>query len=241
MTPGKRIKIARVASGYSQQLLANAISNYGDGKKVSRTAIAQWESGVTKEIEAANLLKAAKILNVTPEWLQFGVDNPISSLVINNSDMAPDHSKAARVIPIFNYLQAANYTTADKTHVSYAGIDEELAKVTGANVFALVVKGKSMEPGIKPGDIVIIDPDIKPQPGEIVLVALSNEADLLLRKYRPLQKEMTNIEMFELVALNEDWPKITVNNGEQGYIIGTLVEHRCRRRLPNLSNQDYKP
>lgn len=73
MTFGHRIKIVRSAIGLSQQELAEAISNFVDRKKVTRTAVTQWELGMVQEIESGNLLKMAKVLNVSPEWLRYGV------------------------------------------------------------------------------------------------------------------------------------------------------------------------
>jgi transcriptional regulator with XRE-family HTH domain len=70
---GQRIKTARLMAGLSQQALADEINKFIDRKKITRTAIAQWESGFTKEIGAGNLLKAAKVLNTTPEWLRYGI------------------------------------------------------------------------------------------------------------------------------------------------------------------------
>jgi len=218
MTPGQRIKKARIDAGLSQQLLAEAISRFGDGKALSRTAIAQWESGATKEIEAANLLKTAKVLKVTPEWLQFGADwSPV------NTDM--------RTVPVLSYQQAVSYMEFDKKSLSHIGVDQALAEVIGPQAFALIVKGNNMAPIFKSGDIVIIDPDTRPQPGEIIAAKLARDETTTLGKYRPLGKTASGSESFELIPLNEDWPKVIVNDNNLGHIIGTLVEHRCRRRI----------
>jgi transcriptional regulator with XRE-family HTH domain len=72
MTLAQRIKTARLAAGLSQQALANEINKFIDRKNISRTAIAQWETGIAQEIESGNLLKTAKVLNVSPEWLRYG-------------------------------------------------------------------------------------------------------------------------------------------------------------------------
>ena len=85
---------------------------------------------------------------------------------------------------------------------------------------------------LKIGDMVIIDPDIKPLPGEIVLVKMKKEGATLLRRYRPLsKKDAKGFIAFELIPANDYWPKIIVDSEEVGAVIGTLVEHRCRRRL----------
>ncbi len=238
MTIGERIKKARSWASLSQKDLALAISQFGDGKNLSRTAIAQWESGITKEIGAANLLKAAKILQVSPEWLQFGTGSKKTLSQNQGSVLLTD--LGLRIVPLLSYVQAANYMEFDDSHVIYTGIDETLAAATGPHTFALTIKGKSMVPDLNPGDIVIIDPSIKPMPGEIVLAKLEKEDTLFLRRYRPLEKDGTESDAFELIPTNEFWPTITVNNKNPGHVIGTLVEHRCRRRLipPDSLNED---
>lgn len=113
------------------------------------------------------------------------------------------------------------------------GIDEQLASVSSPHVFALTVRDTTMIPDLNPGDIVIIDPNIKPQPGEIILVKLDNEI-LLLRRYRPLEpisETKQGFIPFELVATNPNFPVLKINNAFSGRIIGTLIEHRCKRRL----------
>lgn len=235
MTFGQRIRTARLAAGLSQEELAYAISNYGDGRTISRTAIVQWESGATKEVEAGNLLKAAKILNINPEWLQFGTgDIKALSLGKPNLELIGLSNKK---VPILSYTQTTSYMDIENKDVLFTGIDQELAAVTGAHIFAIVIKGESMFPDIKPGDIVIFDPDIKPLPGEVVLIKLEKEKTPILGKYRPLEKNGTD-SAFEIIPGNEFWPKVIVNANNPGHIIGTLVEHRCRRRLIPSDQED---
>lgn len=45
---------------------------------VTKSAVHQWETGATKNIRPAPLLKAAKALRVRPEWLIFG-DKPMEA------------------------------------------------------------------------------------------------------------------------------------------------------------------
>src|SRR5689334_14840262 len=100
MTPGKRIKKARAEAGLSQQELALALGKYGDGRTVSRTTIAQWESDSTRGIEAANLLKAARALDVTAEWLQFGTGT-MKPVPLNLEGLLPVACDA-RSLPLLN-------------------------------------------------------------------------------------------------------------------------------------------
>lgn len=226
-TFGQRIKRARLEAGLSQEALAEAMSSLDDKRKISRTAITQWESSKTKGIEAANLLKATKVLNVTPEWLQFGHGNmrprPESGQLGVDSEI--------RFVPLLSYIQAVNPMEIEKEKPSSVGLDEQLAKVASANSFALLIKDKSMEPLFTPGDVIVIDPTIKPSPGEYVVAKLNNSNTLIFRKYRPIYNNGTH--QFELIALNEDWGKIILTEKVDGEIIGTLIEHRCRRRVNN--------
>ncbi|MBT3790905.1 MAG: helix-turn-helix transcriptional regulator [Alphaproteobacteria bacterium] len=67
MTLGNRIKIARKRLRMSQAVLARHT-------KVDQSSIAYWESGRTSP-KYSRLLELASILEVTPEWLQFGINS----------------------------------------------------------------------------------------------------------------------------------------------------------------------
>jgi SOS-response transcriptional repressor LexA len=115
---------------------------------------------------------------------------------------------------------------------SNVGLDEQLAKVASPHAFALIIKDNSMTPLFNLGDVIIIDPAIQPSPGEFVAARTGNHDTIVFRKYRPISPHDTNsFRGFELIALNEDWGKITITDKDQAEIIGTLLEHRCRRRM----------
>lgn len=68
----ERLRAVRLDRGYSQNKLVSEMSAIFDCKPVSRTAVAQWEAGVIKDISATNLLKAAAVLEVNAFWLLYG-------------------------------------------------------------------------------------------------------------------------------------------------------------------------
>jgi transcriptional regulator with XRE-family HTH domain len=74
MTLGNRIKIARKRLRMSQAVLARHT-------KVDQSSIAYWESGRTSP-KYSRLLELASILEVTPEWLQFGINSGSSNASI---------------------------------------------------------------------------------------------------------------------------------------------------------------
>ena len=60
----QRIKQARESKGISKAELARRVS-------VSRASVSMWEDG--KNVSSANILKIATVLDVAPEWIQYGV------------------------------------------------------------------------------------------------------------------------------------------------------------------------
>ncbi|NBM55724.1 S24 family peptidase [Proteus sp. G2669] len=85
-----------------------------------------------------------------------------------------------------------------------------------------------MEPDFKSGDVIIVDPEIKPHPGEFI-VAANHEREATFKKYRPTRIDANNNEHFKLVPLNNDYPIISSENTPL-MIIGTMIGHRIYRR-----------
>ena len=90
-----------------------------------------------------------------------------------------------------------------------------------------------MEPEFKEGDTIIIDPDIKPSPGDYV-VARNADQEATFKKYRPRGRNAQGIDVIELVPLNEDYP-ILRSDVSPLEIIGTLVEHRRYRKAREIN------
>ena len=85
-----------------------------------------------------------------------------------------------------------------------------------------------MEPDFKEGDIIIVDPELEPIPGEFV-VAKNGENEATFKKYRPTFTDLTGRQHYELVPLNDDYP--TINSSDRPLkIIGVMIEHRIYRR-----------
>lgn len=92
------------------------------------------------------------------------------------------------------------------------------------NAYALEITDIAMFPVFKPGDRVIIDPNIEPVPGDFVLAVSKDRdhAEAYFRKFR-----MQTQSSFCLVPLNADFPQI---DGESVKVIGVMVEHRIYRK-----------
>jgi SOS-response transcriptional repressor LexA len=212
----ERLKLAVEQSGYTTQKFADAMG-------ISYQAAKKALDGKTKAFTAANNQKAANILGVSAEWLATGEKGQFVQSNITPSRMG------TKPIPLISYVQAGAWTDAVD---NYAPGDADEFLMTdldlSANAFALQIKGDSMLPEFKPGDRIIIDPLISPQPGDYV-VAKNGEDEATFKKYRPRGMTERGDMVFELVPLNEDYPSIR-SDVVPIRIVGTMVEHRKYRR-----------
>ena len=213
----ERLKLALRQSGYSIQHLADALG-------ISYQACKKAMDGKTKAFSAANNQKAANFMGVSAEWLATGETN----FVQVKSNVAPAQI-GTKQIPLISYVRAGNWAgVVDpfQPNDAHDWLMTDLDISEGA--FALEIKGDSMLPEFNPGDRVIIDPAIKPQPGDYV-VAKNGEEEATFKKYRLRSINEQGLEVFELVPLNPDYPSIR-SDEVPIHIVGTMVEVRKYRR-----------
>ncbi|RQM71276.1 LexA family protein [Aeromonas hydrophila] len=195
---------------------------------VSRVSISQWERGDTSP-KGPNFLKLAKTLGVAPESLLLGENDEVGSRRgFNNVEPAviPQGSR----VPILSYVQAGHWRGMCEQATGFDGNVEYVAASVdiGPCGFGLWLRGNSMTPFFNEGDLVIVDPDEQPRPGDYV-VAKNGGEEATFKKYRPRGIDENGQEVFELVPLNDDYP--TMHSDRQHIeIIGVMVEHRTFRK-----------
>lgn len=202
------VRAARNKSGKSQEALASALG-------VTKGNVSAWENGRHKP-KLEQVLAISRITGhpPPPELAGYNVaPAPVGSLRI----------------PLISYVQAGVWTGVVD---NYAPGDAEDFLLTdlelSGSAFALEIKGDSMLPEFKPGDRVIIDPNVSPQPGDYV-VAKNGEEEATFKKYRPRSVNERGETVFELVPLNEDYPSMR-SDVTPIRIVGTMVEHRKYRK-----------
>lgn len=134
-----------------------------------------------------------------------------------------------RRVPLISYVQAGSWTPI-VDNFNPGDADEWLLTDLQASpcTFALEIIGDSMLPEFKPGDRVIIDPDIPPGPGDYV-VAKNGEDEATFKRYKSRGADTEGRPVFDLVPLNDDFKTIKSSDGPV-IIIGTMIEHRKYRR-----------
>lgn len=219
---GSRIRARRDAVGLTQEKLARICG-------VSRAAVAQWESGVTRP-SLDNLIKAAEALSVWLSWLTTG-DQSLPDTPNPFVDPAVSRATAQSGIAMIDLARAEQWD------LLRASLPTDLERIAGdtaysARAFALVIRDDSMAPEFREGDTIIVDPEVAPLPGDFVVAKLDRETEATFRKFRERGADADGATMIELVPLNPDWPTLAINAETTGRIIGTQVEHRRYRRRP---------
>lgn len=205
---GGRLRALRQERKLTQGQLGKAVG-------VSDVTVGYWERDLNTP-GGKSLSKLASYLGVSEAYLLYGKEDE------SNVAAAP---VGALKVPVISYVQAGQWTPESDARNLEGNIDYVLS--TGSfsrGTFALKIKGKSMEPEFVEGDLILVDPELSPQPGDYV-VAKNGEDEATFKKYRARGVNQEGNDIFELVPLNDDFA-VRRSDKEKINIIGVLVEHR---------------
>ena len=165
----KRLQIALNRSNMRPQDLA-------DASGVSKSSISQYVNGShsPSNISAA---KIGKVLNVNPLWLMgFDVSDNVQIPAPQNKS-----NSGAVIIPVLGRVAAGIPLTAAEYIIDTEEISQAMA--SDGEYFGLQVKGDSMEPRIKNGDVVIVRKQSDADDGDLV-IALVNGDDAVVKRLK---------------------------------------------------------
>ncbi len=94
--------------------------------------------------------------------------------------------------------------------------------------FAAYIHDRAMEPEFSNGDVLIIDFEVEPQAGDLVVAYVKPDL-IFFRKYKPKTLGLKKTADFSLVPINQDYPGIH-SNEHSIKIIGVMIEHRRLRK-----------
>lgn len=205
---------------------------------VSPPSVADWLNGKTKSIQIEPATKLADRFGLMPMWVSKGKLPKFLSLssdtqaTFKGAEFDANVTSAPfglRPIPVISYVQAGLLTDINDPYAPGDGFATEICEDDlGRFAFALEIEGNSMLPDFRPGDRIIVDPEVSPTPGDFV-VAKNGQQMATFKKYRPRGMNEQGHQVFELVPLNEDYPTMR-SDIEHLRIIGTMVEHRKKYR-----------
>ncbi|MFO9571017.1 XRE family transcriptional regulator [Legionella pneumophila serogroup 1] len=209
---GQRIMNERKAKGLTRKALAELTGEL----KISR--INNYERG-DRTPGPTEIKLLADVLEVSASYLMCLTDN-------REGKMTKSLGMGA-LIPVLDYKQAIDSAAFIQkikedvdTKVEFIPVSSIVSDSIGKNAFALQIKDESMVPEFRINDILIVDPETSPKPGDFVVALIEGEQEVIIRKYKQLSASK-EAQQFELIALNEDWADIRVGFSEMtAQIIG---------------------
>lgn len=139
----------------------------------------------------------------------------------NVRQLNKDEKKVTR-IPLLSSVQAGSPT--DHGDITY----DEYIEVPGAlpsGCYALKVVGDSMSPLMDEGDVVVVDPNRWPKPGDCIVARseLENLSEATVKRYYPIGFDETGREVFEARPFNDMYP-VMHSSHQKLSVIGTVCK-----------------
>lgn len=175
---------------------------------VPEDSIYKYLRGRTAAPRGEILSKLAGAFDKTAQELQYGVQN---STVVTTKRIPLLTMNKLRTLPVTSEMVKA-WQGASVIVGSTDDID--------GNAYAVAINDASCAPRIEPGDVVIIEPDQKPAPGEFVVAHVNQIGGGVCRKYRPMSA--FDDSTFRLISTNDDFPPIDVSESSPGQILGRV-------------------
>ena len=202
----RRLKELRKSRGISQQKMAEQLY-------ISQQAYAKYETGASSP-NPETLSTIAKLLNVTVDDLLGSNDSVIQTLSTPSKGVW---------VPVLGKVQAGIPVAAVQDVLDHEEITKEMA--SQGEFFALQVKGGSMEPRIKEGDVVIVRKQSDADTGDIAVVLVNGDDATVKRiKKRP--------EGIMLIPNNPAYEPMFYSSEEEEklpvVIVGKVVELRAK-------------
>ena len=215
---GNRITKSRKELGITIKELAARIGS------LSAARISNWEQ-CTRSPGPVEAKLLAEQLNVSASYLLCLTDNPQGELLLsteNNMRYVPVLTSkevpfAKELIKTNNNKQSLLFDEREKAIV----VDQFNKAAKNEFLFAMRMEDTSMQPELNTGDLVVVDADRAPNPGDFVVAYLTSKKQTILRKYGE-----TNDCLFQLLPSNDLWGTINVKTLDDVLICGVVVEFR---------------
>lgn len=164
MTRGDRIKKIREQRGMQQTDLAARID-------VSKQTLFKYEHNIITNIPSDKIELIADVLGVDPEYIMGWQDD----------QRAPDSDSV--LIPVYGRVAAGEPIDASQDNIiGYEKISQDMAR--RGTLYALQIKGDSMEPRFFDGDTIIVRAQPDAESGEIVVATINGDDATCKKLYK---------------------------------------------------------
>lgn len=151
-------------------------------------------------------------------------------------DKRPDEEAPVAVAPKPQQAPKLNFARVPLVSSVQAGLPrdcgdlcfDEFVEVPGElpdGCYALKVSGDSMSPLMDEGDIVVVDPNRWPKPGDCVVARseLENLSSATVKRYYPIGFDETGREVFEARPFNPEYP-VMHSVDQKLSVVGTVCK-----------------
>lgn len=183
---------------------------------IAKSAIQRYATGVTQKIPFDRLTRLAEALEVEPAYLM-GLEGVFSGraegeAVARSRALEALRPIRRRRIPLLGAIAAGRPIFAEQEFESYVPADQDVRAD-----FALEVRGESMLPVFKDGDVVFIREQSDVLDGQVAAVIVDDSATL--------KRVYHTSNGVQLVSYNSDYPPMlfTRHNSDVVVILGLAV------------------
>ena len=129
-------------------------------------------------------------------------------------------SRRVSRIPLISWVVASNWLEVSSDLVCNVAEEWVEVKDYGLNVFALRVRGDSMEPEFTEGDIIVVNPNVIPEDKDFVVVRDERSKEVAFKQLRKFK------DVVVLHPLNPKYSDIILDPDNEYKVIGKVVEKR---------------
>lgn len=215
----ERLKTARKTAGLTQNQIAETVG-------ISQPTYQALESGKVKK--TSYMIEIAKVLRVNSNWLATGQGEMTARPTIDELRLKIDeiqgkvngveHANPVKMLPVINEVQAGKFT-----EIGDDVFDEYVPAHHKDGDYWLRVKGDSMTPDFKQGDLILVGKDRTAVTGNYVVALIADDPKATFKKYRECFDDGTPYH--QLIALNEFYPPID-SRAKPFEVIGVVLEHK---------------
>lgn len=215
----ERLKTARKTAGLTQNQIAEAVG-------ISQPTYQALESGKVKK--TSYMIEIAKVLRVNSNWLATGqgemtVKPTIDELRLKMDEIqgkvnGVERANLVKMLPVINEVQAGKFT-----EIGDDVFDEYVPAHPKDGDYWLRVKGDSMTPDFKQGDLILVGKDLTAVTGNYVVALIADDPKATFKKYRECFDD--GKPYHQLIALNEFYPPID-SRAKPFEVIGVVLEHK---------------
>lgn len=180
---------------------------------ISKQALSDIESGKTKSVKGVTLTNLCRALRITaPELMSGRRGEPV-----NYDRTVEPGPEVSRQIPLISWVQAGSWSNIVDNFAPGDAEEWHPSPVPcGARSYILRVRGVSMEPVFRDGELIFVDPDKEPTHKSFVIVRLDDREEATFK-----QLIIEGGKRY-LKPLNPNWPDQIIEVNEHATICGVV-------------------